>query len=126
MYVYDEIYRLKDAAGTLGTEKFGYDDVGNRTQGPSPLDTSATYQHNAANQMITGRLVGFTYDNMGNQTARTVPGGAGKSWTQTWDFENRLTKVEKVKGAERKTVTFMYDPFGRRIEKKVETVIKGK
>jgi YD repeat-containing protein len=64
-------------------------------------------------------------DNNGNQTDRIVPGATDKTWTLEWDYENRLTKVEKIKGTERKTVTFSYDPFGRRIGKQTETVVDG-
>lgn len=33
--------------------------------------------------------------------------------------------MERTKGAEKRTVTFKYDPFGRRIEKKLTTIIDG-
>jgi len=122
-YLYDLIYRLLQTASPTQTETFAFDPVGNRTSGPGVVDTR--YQFDAANRMTRGRTLDYGYDNNGNQIARTVPGAADKSWTQSWDYENRLTKVEKIKGAERKTVTFRYDPFGRRIEKKVETVIDG-
>ena len=67
--------------------------------------------------MTSGRLYDYIYDNRGNQTTRTLPNGPDKAWTQTWDSEDRLTKVEKTKGTEVRTVTFNYDPFGRRIGK---------
>ncbi|KIE42209.1 hypothetical protein SE37_06020 [Geobacter soli] len=121
-YVYDELYRLTDAVTAKGTEKFTYDDVGNRQTGPGPRDTA--YEHNAANQMTRGRTLGFDYDNAGNQTTRTIGNAPDKSWVLTWDYENRLTRVEKTKGAETRTTTFKYDPFGRRIEKK-HTTTKG-
>jgi len=122
-YVYDEIYRLRQAVTARGTEKFTYDDVGNRQTGPGPKDTA--YQHNEANQMTHGRKLGYGYDNAGNQTSRTLAHDAGKGWTLTWDYENRLTKMEKTKGTEKRTISFKYDPFGKRIEKKVETIKAG-
>jgi len=36
-----------------------------------------------------------------------------------------LIKVEKTKGSETKTVTFTYDPFGRRIGKQINSSIDG-
>jgi YD repeat-containing protein len=75
--------------------------------------------------MISGRTLAYLYDNQGNQTTRSVPGASDKSWTLTWNFENQLTKMEKIKGTEKRTVTFKYDPLGRRIEKKLTTVIDG-
>jgi uncharacterized protein RhaS with RHS repeats len=122
-YAYDDIYRLTQAATPIGTENFTYDDVGNRLTGPGAKDSS--YQHNDGNQMITGRTLTYLYDNRGNQTTRTVPGASDKNWTLTWDFENRLTKMERIKGLEKRTITFKYDPMGRRIEKKQTTTIDG-
>lgn len=114
-YGYDELYRLLTV--TSGNpEGFNYDAVGNRKNGPSPADT--VYAHNNANQMTQGRKLGYGYDNRGNQASKTVPGATDKSWIQTWDYQNRLEKVEKTKGTEKRTVTFKYDPLGRRIEKK--------
>jgi RHS repeat-associated protein len=122
-YQYDELYRLTQAATPNDSENFSYDAVGNRQSGPGAKDTA--YLYNEANQLLEGRTLHYAYDNNGNQTARIVPGATDKSWTQTWDYENRLTRVEKLKGTERKTVTFSYDPFGRRIGKQTETVVDG-
>jgi len=119
----DELYRLKEAAGSDGVEKFDYDDVGNRRKGPGPKDTR--YRYDAANRMTMGKLFGHDYDNAGNQLMRTTPDTSDKGWTYTWNDENKLVKAEQVKGAENRTVTFTYDPFGRRIENKLITVVGG-
>ncbi len=121
-YVYDELYRLLSVTSTK-PETFQYDAVGNRQLGPGQEDS--VYVHNAANQMTQGRKVAYTYDNRGNQIGKTVPGASNKSWVQEWDYNNRLTKVEKSSGADKRTVTFKYDPFGNRIEKNLVTFIKG-
>ncbi|WP_041245337.1 phospholipase A2 [Geotalea uraniireducens] len=121
-YLYDVVYRLLNAASPK-PETFTYDAVGNRQTGPGAKDTG--YLHNAGNQMTQGRKLAYGYDNNGNQTNRAVPGAFDKSWTQTWDNENRLVKVEKVKGAEKRTVSFSYDPFGRRIVKQMTVVKDG-
>lgn len=44
-----------------------------------------------------------------------------KAGFRNWNYENQLSKSERTKGAEKRTVTFKYDPFGRRIEKKQVT-----
>jgi len=121
-YGYDDLYRL----GTVTTGKpegIEYDPVGNRENGPTPDDT--VYKTNEANQMTKGRKLSYLYDNFGNQTTRTVADSSDKSWVQSWNYENQLVKVEKVKGGEKRTVTFTYDPFGRRIGKQMNTVIDG-
>lgn len=114
-YQYDELYRLYTITSTK-PETLNYDAVGNRQNGPGPGDT--VYDHNNANQMTLGRKLSYDYDNRGNQTTKTVPGATDKTWVQTWDYQDRLVKVEKTKGTEKRTITFKYDPFGRRIEKK--------
>jgi RHS repeat-associated protein len=75
--------------------------------------------------MTKGRKLQYGYDNNGNQTTRIVPTATDKSWTQTWDYENRLTTMEKTKGPDKRTVSFSYDPLGRRIGKQVTTIIDG-
>jgi RHS repeat-associated protein len=116
-YTYDEIYRLTQADTARGSEKYSYDDVGNRLTGPGPKDTG--YSYNDGNQIMAGRTLTYLYDNQGNQTQRFINNAPDKSWILTWDYENRLTKIEKNKGAsEKRTTSFKYDPLGRRIEKK--------
>jgi RHS repeat-associated protein len=66
------------------------------------------YSYNASNELTATPSGSYTYDNNGN----TLTGASGKSYT--WDFENRLTQAI-VPGTG--TVTFKYDPFGRRIQK---------
>ena len=119
-YRYDDIYRLTQATTPRGTENYGYDDTGNRLTGPGPKDTG--YQYNDGNQITAGRTLSYLYDNQGNQTQRIINNATDKSWLLTWDYENRLVKVEKSKGTtEKRTTTFKYDPLGRRIEKKYVT-----
>jgi hypothetical protein len=74
-----------------------------------------------------GKIFGHDYDNNGNQaTRRTTPNAPTKAWTYSWDYENRLSQSEQSKGQEkRRTVTFKYDPFGRRIQKQLTTTTKG-
>jgi len=123
-YSYDDIYRLTQAVTPKGTEKYSYDDVGNRLTGPGAKDTG--YQYNDGNQMITGRILAYIYDNMGNQTQRIINNAPDKSGLLTWDYENRLIRIEKSKGnTEKRTTTFKYDPLGRRIEKQHVTIIDG-
>jgi len=122
-YLYDEVYRLKDAVSPGGTEKYEYDDVGNRIKGPGPKDTKFAYD--AANRMTRGKLFGHDYDNAGNQTTRITYNVPNKGWAYTWNDENKLVKAEQIKGAEKRTVTFAYDPFGRRVEKKLTAAVGG-
>ena len=123
-YHYDEIYRLKQATAPDRTENFSYDAVGNRFAGPGFKDTK--YLYDAANRVLVGRIFGHDYDNAGNQVTRTTPTAPDKGWTLFWNYENHLIRMEKVKGStERSTITFQYDPQGRRIEKQVTILNNG-
>ena len=97
-YSYDAVYRLLQTVKPKESEKYTYDAVGNRLTGPGAKDIS--YLYNAGNQMTKGRQFGYVYDNNGNQTTRALGNSIDKSWTLTWDYENRLKTMEQVKGAE--------------------------
>lgn len=122
-YTYDELYRLTSRLSASSTESFTYDDAGNRLTGPYPKDTG--YQYDDANQMTMGRTFGHAYDNQGNQISRIIGNSFDKSWTLAWDKQNRLTQMQKIKGAESQTLTFKYDPQGRRIEKRFAVTRDG-
>ena len=66
------------------------------------------YSYNVSNELTSNSGGSYTYDNNGNTLSDT----SGKSYT--WDFENRMTQAV-VPGTG--TVTFKYDPFGRRVHK---------
>ncbi|GFE56722.1 RHS repeat-associated core domain-containing protein [Geobacter sp. AOG1] len=121
-YAYDLVYRLLTVTATK-PEVFSYDAVGNRQTGPGAKDTG--YLYNAGNQMTQGRRLAYGYDNAGNQTTRTVAGATDRSWTQSWDYENRLATVTMSKGAETRIVTFLYDSQGRRTWKQLTTTVDG-
>src|SRR6185437_15626561 len=98
-YTYDPIYQLTQVTqGLTTTESYAYDAVGSRLSslGMSP------YAYNASNELLSTPQATFTYD-------------ANGTTTYTWDFENRLTSVA-LPGTGG-TVSFKYDPFGRRIQK---------
>src|SRR5271157_4844519 len=104
-YGYDAIYELQQVTqGGSTTENYSYDAVGNR------LSSSGvpTYSYNTSNELTATSSGSYTYDANGN----TLSDPSGKSYS--WDFENRLTQAV-VPGTG--TVTFKYDPFGRRIQK---------
>lgn len=69
---------------------------------------ASSYQYNASNELSSTSLGNYTYDANGN----ILSDASGKSYT--WDFENRLTQAI-VPGVG--TISFHYDPFGRRIYK---------
>jgi RHS repeat-associated protein len=120
-YAYDDTYQLLQAKTGAAEENFTYDPVGNRESGPTVKDTAGVaYEHDDANRMTKGRKFSYEYDDFGNQRFRYLNAARTKFWGYTWSGENRMTEARLVKdGATIRTVTFKYDPFGRRIEKEV-------
>lgn len=121
-FKYDDLYQVTQAKTGPAEENFSWDEVGNRRSGPTVKELlDQTYSHDDANQMLQGRKYTYAYDDFGNQTYRYINPQKTKYWKQTWDVENRLTRAELIKdGQTVRTVSFKYDAFGRRIEKRVE------
>jgi RHS repeat-associated protein len=108
-YTYDAIYELLTAkVGSRTNESYTYDAVGNRL---SSLGVSP-YTNNASNELTSTPSTTYTYDNNGNTLTKVV---GTNTTSYAWDFENRLTSVT-LPGTGG-TVSFKYDPFGRRIYK---------
>jgi RHS repeat-associated protein len=108
-YGYDNIYQLTGVTqGASSTEAYSFDPVGNRLSSLSV----PTYVYNSSNELTAAAsAASYTYDNNGNTLTKTDSTG---TMAYTWDFENRLTSVHPPSQT---TVTFKYDPFGRRIQK---------
>lgn len=127
-YQYDAIYRLTQAlsstpgnsSNTSGRgdgipnatqqqkESYFYDAVGNRLAS----ERRAAYVYNQANQLVANGG-SYQYDQNGNLIQKTTSEG---TTNYEWDYENRLVKVTTPDGT---VAEFAYDPFGRRIAKKV-------
>jgi len=127
-YQYDTIYRLTQAlsstpgnsSNTSGRgggipnatqqqkEFYSYDAVGNRLSS----DRIASYVYNQGNQLVVDGG-SYNYDKNGNLIQKVTSEG---TISYEWDYENRLAKVTTPDGT---VAEFAYDPFGRRIAKKV-------
>ena len=109
-------------------ENFVYGAVGNRLRGPGHADASV---YNELNQLLANRTEEFRYDANGNliYKAGLVDDEEDEyeqqGWSYEYDLENRLTKASKVGEHGSRSISFKYDPFGRRIEKKVEETEHG-
>ena len=108
-YTYDPLYELTQVTqGTTTTESYSYDPVGNRL---SSLGVPS-YSSNSSNELTASSSASYSYDANGSTTSKTI---SGSTTQYTWDYENRLISV--VLPGAGGTVSFKYDPFGRRIEK---------
>ena len=106
LYSYDGLDRLTSASCTSWSHNYSYDKAGNRT-----TKDGVTYTINTVNE-VTGLSDGtsFTYDSNGNRTGKTK---GTDTWAYTYNYANKLTKVEK------NSLTlgeYVYDGNGKRIQ----------
>jgi RHS repeat-associated protein len=116
---YDKSYQLvreRRSGATHGYDTtYGYDAAGNRTL---KIDSGArtTTTLDAANQLVksvaSAGTTTFAFDANGNQRLQIAPAGGGTT-TNTWDFENRLTKVQLPSGT---VNTFTFNGEGKRVQ----------
>jgi RHS repeat-associated protein len=97
-------------------EDFRYDGVWNRTKVIVNETTETSYTVNQVNEYSQIGNNSQTFDDNGNLH---TSGLHGKTLTVTYDYENRPTQMVYFQT----TVDFKYDPFGRKIEKKVGNTI---
>jgi RHS repeat-associated protein len=108
-YGYDNIYELQSVTQNGSTtESYTYDPVGNRLTSLG----SATWNYNTSNELNSRPSYSYTYDYNGNTQTKVV---GTNTTTYAWDYENRLTSVTLPGSGG--TVSFKYDPWGRRIYK---------
>jgi len=116
-YTYDTLNRLVQVTNPLPTnplESFNYDEVGNRIDS----NQNGLSSFNDANQLEQDGNSTYSYDNNGNLIQKTD--ASLQSTVYEYDAENKLIRVASLD----KTVNYMYDGLGRRIEKEVtETAV---
>ncbi|XTP08753.1 RHS repeat-associated core domain-containing protein [Streptomyces albus subsp. chlorinus] len=97
-------------------ETYAYDATGNVTTAEAP-DHPAPGKRTVEGTLLhrTGRT-SYTHDAAGRRTSKTVRllNGQKRTWTYTWNAEDRLTSATTPDGA---VWTYTYDPLGRRISK---------
>jgi RHS repeat-associated protein len=128
-YNYDDLYRLTDDQRPTTGEGYKYDEVGNRVTSVSGVTVNWAYNQNNELQNYDG--VSFQYDANGNiiqkitDNGQLVPDDIFTSSVltddYTYDIENRLISVTRfTSGVSPFTVSYEYDPFGRRLWKEVD------
>ncbi|MFI7244440.1 RHS repeat-associated core domain-containing protein [Streptomyces qinglanensis] len=112
----DKMGRVTGVQAHGWTEKYAYDTAGNQSHAEAPAHPSSgershdgtlirragrtTYEHDAA-----GRLIRKT---------RKLLNGQTRTWTYTWNAEDRLISATNPSGEE---WHYSYDPLGRRLTK---------
>ncbi|TSD68343.1 RHS repeat-associated core domain-containing protein [Aeromicrobium piscarium] len=92
------------------TIAMGYDSRGNMTSHDDGVTGARTYAYDAASQLTQltdpGGSVTFTYDDNGNETGRSLPGGA--SISKEYDDSSRPTRISSVDGDEESVSDYSY------------------
>jgi RHS repeat-associated protein len=106
-YSYDGLDRLTLASCTSWSHTYSYDKAGNRT-----AKDSIYYTINSVNEVtaLSDNTI-FNYDSNGNRIQKTK---GDDSWSYTYDYANRLTKVEKNQSI---IGEYIYDGDGKRLQK---------
>jgi RHS repeat-associated protein len=106
IYNYDGLDRLLSAGCASWNHTYSYDKAGNRTG-----KDSVAYTVNAVNEvMALSDGTFFSYDLNGNRTQKAK---GTDTWDYTYDYANRLTKVEKNSTT---LGEYVYDGDGRRLQ----------
>ena len=108
-FLYDDLDRLIQAAGSYGTRPYDHDAIGNLTQkGDASLEyNDMDHPHALTRRMEGEEVIDYVYDANGNMTMRGTE-------VLTYDYDNRLTRVTEAgttKGI------YQYDATGQRVKK---------
>lgn len=113
-FTYDPAGNLSGADHPEGfpvpDEAFGYDPAGNATSFPG--NPAGTVAYDPANRLTRDAGHDYGYDQEGNLTVITER-GTGLTTRLVWDADHQLTRVDLPDGA---TVSYSYDPLGRRLQ----------
>ena len=94
---------------------FGYDPVGNRASqtttgagapGTPTAPGNINYSYDSRDRLTLEGGQDYSWDGNGNLVSKTAEA------TYTWDFDNRLTRVEKADGT---VIEHVYDADGNRV-----------
>jgi RHS repeat-associated protein len=113
-FSYDTTNQLTSATHSYQTnEGYTYDNNGNRT--------NAGYSTGSDNRLTSDGTYTYQYDNEGNRTRRTTI-ATGQYDEYTWDYRNRLTRIQTKTsaGVVTKDVQYTYDALDRRVIKSVD------
>ncbi|MCR9204234.1 MAG: hypothetical protein NXH75_06640, partial [Halobacteriovoraceae bacterium] len=124
-YTYDAINQLISATNPIQgqvDETFNYDNLGNRLRNQNQTQDAV---YDESNRLLENQTHTYTYDLEGNMTSKEDK-GTGFLTQYTWDEENQLIQIierNSISTPATKTVNYVYDVLGRRIEKSVDGVI---
>ncbi|MGQ4516675.1 DUF6531 domain-containing protein [Streptomyces sp. DW26H14] len=100
-------------------ETYAYDTAGNLTHADAPAHTAPGERDFTGTLIHRAGRTRYEHDPQGRLTrkTRTLLNGQSKTWTYTWNAEDRLTRTTTPDG---ETWRYTYDPLGRRVTKQRE------
>ncbi|GAA2090908.1 RHS repeat-associated core domain-containing protein [Streptomyces albiaxialis] len=98
------------------TEKYAYDTAGNQTEAEAPAHPAPGGREHEGTLIRRAGRTTYAYDAAGRTVRKTrkLLNGRTRTWTYTWNAEDRLTRATTPDGEE---WTYTYDPLGRRTTK---------
>ncbi|WP_160159602.1 DUF6531 domain-containing protein [Streptomyces sp. 3213.3] len=98
------------------SETYAYDSTGNVVSASAPAHGTPGEREFVGTLLRTAGRTSYRYDAQGRLVRRTrrLLSGKTRTWTYTWNDEDRLTGVVTPDGGQWR---YAYDPFGRRVSK---------
>ncbi|MGA6160137.1 RHS repeat-associated core domain-containing protein [Stenotrophomonas sp. NPDC087984] len=112
----DPVGRVTGVHAHGWTETYAYDPAGNLTHATAPAHTSPGDRELSGTIIHRAGRATYEHDTQGRLTRRTrkLLNGQTRTWTYTWNAEDRLTDATTPDGDH---WHYTYDPLGRRISK---------
>jgi len=122
VYGLDTLGRVVTVDAADWSERYAYDTSGNITYASWPGDDARAHGDRAIGGTIVRRAgrVAYAHDGQGRVVRRThrTLSGKPRTWSYTWDADDRLTHVATPDG---ETWHYVYDGLARRVEKRRST-----
>ncbi|QHF96074.1 type IV secretion protein Rhs [Streptomyces sp. NHF165] len=98
------------------TENYAYDAAGNQSRADAPAHPSPGDRVHSGTLIHRAGPTAYEHDTAGRLTRKTrkLLNGQSRTWTYTWNAQNRLMSATNPAGEE---WHYAYDPLGRRISK---------
>ncbi|WP_431981737.1 DUF6531 domain-containing protein [Streptomyces qinglanensis] len=116
-FTLDPVGRVTRVSAHGWRETYKYDPAGNLTNAEAPDHPAPGKRQTEGTLLHRAGRTSYDHDASGRRTSKTrrLLNGQRRTWTYTWNAEDRLTAVTTPDGA---TWTYVYDPLGRRISKR--------
>lgn len=115
-FTLDPVGRVTGVQAHGWTETYAYDPAGNQSHAQAPEHAAPGDREHSGTLIRRAGRTRYAHDAAGRLTRKTrhLLNGQNRTWTYTWNAEDRLTSATNPQG---ETWHYTYDPLGRRISK---------